>query len=87
MLMKAESRYLKYHCPEIQNRMELPANYQFIQLFTGISINEKGQAIPYNEEKKIVAKEYKIPEIYLYPVFHKPISKCFIIEGAKYESK
>ncbi len=72
-------RYLKYHFPEIEDNRALPVNYKDIQLYVGIESNENGKEKACPPEKKIVSGEYKIPKINLFPVFHKPISKCFII--------
>jgi len=85
MYMNDKKRYLKYHFPEIEDCGKLPVNYSFIQLFTGILNDEKGQGIPIAPDKTIGAHDYKIPEINLYPVFHKPISKCFTIDESKPE--
>lgn len=79
MSTRNKKRFLKYHFHELENCCSLPVNYSYIQLYTGILLDEKGEALPFENEKTIVASAYKIPEINLYPVFQKPISRCFPI--------
>jgi hypothetical protein len=77
--MMNEKRFLKYHFPLLVNNTRLPANFEFIQLYTGISLDEQGQSKRYIEPDKIHAKAYQVPAINLYPAFHKPISKFVLI--------
>jgi hypothetical protein len=79
-MKNAEKRFLKFHFPEIANNEKLPSNYCNIQLFTGLEHDKNGIASEIQEDILIVASEYKIPKIRLYPVFCKPISKCFEIK-------
>ena len=74
-----EKRFLKYHFPDLEKHAALPANFEFIQLFTGITIDEQGKSEQLIEPDTIHAKAYQIPSMKLYPIFHKPISKFIII--------
>lgn len=68
-----EKRYLKYHFPELENPPELPANFRYVQLYIGITIDEEGFGKPLDEVDTIYVKDYQVPAFDLYPVFHKPI--------------
>lgn len=80
-----DKRYLKYHFPEIADTPGLPANLQYTQLFTGLSVDEKGRAKPFAEPATIFVEVYQVPAFDLYPAFHKPISKFITLTDGDFE--
>jgi hypothetical protein len=72
-------RLLKFHYSELDQNPDLPVSLNFTQIFTGLVLNDDGQVYQPAQPERIYVSRYQIPEIELYPVFHKPISKFYAV--------
>ncbi|MBN8677663.1 MAG: hypothetical protein J0M29_05515 [Chitinophagales bacterium] len=71
-----KKRLLKHYLPDILNGPNLPANYQFAQLFTLSSINENGTGdISSLDSLYIEVSDYQTEKYTLMSTLGKPISK------------
>lgn len=75
--MKSKLLFSNYY-PNTLTSEALPANYQYIQLYTFVKFDEKGRAIKPIPPKRISVKRYKLSEMEISNILLKPISKILL---------